>query len=96
MTIGMVEEIKSVENLNSINIFYLNFFLKILFVYFRQSGREGEREGERHQCVVASHAPSTGDLAATQACALTGNQTGEPLVCRLVLSPLSHTSQGRR
>ena len=52
MTIGMVEEIKSVENLNSINIFYLNFFLKILFVYFRQSGREGEREGERHQCVV--------------------------------------------
>ena len=63
MTIGMVEEIKSVENLNSINIFYLNFFLKILFVYFRQSGREGEREGERHQCVVASHAPSTGDLA---------------------------------
>ena len=63
MTIGMVEEIKSFENLNSINIFYLNFFLKILFVYFRQSGREGEREGERHQCVVASHAPSTGDLA---------------------------------
>ena len=24
---------------------------------------EGEREGEKHQCVVASHMPSTGDLA---------------------------------
>ena len=26
-------------------------------------GREGEREGEKHQCVVASHAPPTGVLA---------------------------------
>ena len=30
---------------------------------FRERGREGEREGEKHQCVVASHALSTGDLA---------------------------------
>ena len=30
-------------------------FLKILFVFiFRQRGRQGEREGEKHQCVVAS------------------------------------------
>ena len=26
-------------------------------------GREGEREGEKHQCVVASSAPSTRGLA---------------------------------
>ena len=26
-------------------------------------GREGEREGEERQCVVASHTPPTGDLA---------------------------------
>ena len=26
-------------------------------------GREGEREGEKHQCVVASRMPPTGDLA---------------------------------
>ena len=38
------------------------FFLKILFI-FRQRGREGEREGEKHYCVVASCAPPTGDLA---------------------------------
>ena len=30
----------------------------------------------------------------TQACALTGNQTGDPLVCRLALNPLSQASQG--
>ena len=26
-------------------------------------GREGEKEGKKHQCVVASHLPPTGDLA---------------------------------
>ena len=31
---------------------------------------------------------------ATQACALTGNGTDNLSVCRLVLNPLSHTSQG--
>ena len=30
---------------------------------FRERGREGEREGEKHQHVVASHTPPTGDLA---------------------------------
>ena len=30
----------------------------------------------------------------TQACALTGNRTNDPLVHRPVLNPLSHTSQG--
>ena len=44
------------------------FFL-ILFIYpgilfiFRQRGREGLREGEKHQCVVASRMPPTRDLA---------------------------------
>ena len=39
------------------------FFL-LLFIYlFIERGRGGEREGEKHQCVVASHVPPTGDLA---------------------------------
>ena len=39
------------------------FFLKIFLNFsFRQREREGER-GEKHQCVVASHTPPTGDLA---------------------------------
>ena len=34
------------------------------FIYlFRQRGREGEREGEKHQCVAASCMSSTGGLA---------------------------------
>ena len=39
-------------------------YLKIFYVFiFRQKGRGKEREGEKHQCVVASRAPPTGDLA---------------------------------
>ena len=30
---------------------------------FLERGREGEREEERHQCVVASHMGPTGDMA---------------------------------
>ena len=37
--------------------------------------------------------PQLGTWSATQACALTGNQTS-PLVHWLTLNPLSHTSQG--
>ena len=69
------------------------FFKKILFI-FRERGREGEREGEKHQCVVASCTPpNQGPGPRTQACALTGNQTNNLSVCRLVLNPLSHNSQ---
>ena len=35
----------------------------------------------------------TGDQAATQACALTGNPTGD-LLCGTMPNPLSHVSQG--
>ena len=38
--------------------------------------------------------PQLGTWPATWAYALTGNQTSDPLVCRPVLNPLSHTSQG--
>ena len=42
--------------------FILQYFLKDFIYLFLERG-EGEREGEKHQCVVASHAPTTGDLA---------------------------------
>ena len=35
----------------------------IFFFIFREWGREGERKGEEHQCVVASGIHPTGDLA---------------------------------
>ena len=79
---------------HNVNVEFI--FLKYFICLFLERGEGKEREGEKHQCVVASHAPPTGGLTwlATQVCALTGNQTGDPLVHRLVLSPLSHTSQG--
>ena len=34
------------------------------FIYlFLERLKEGEQEGEKHQCVVASRVPPTGDLA---------------------------------
>ena len=46
-------------------LFFTHFYIFknrfYLFIYMQ--GREGEREGEKHQCVVASHTPPTGDLA---------------------------------
>ena len=43
---------------------YLFMFLKRFYLFiFRERGTEGEREGEQHQSVVASHTPPTGDLA---------------------------------
>ena len=38
------------------------FLIFYLFI-FRERGSEGERKGEKHQCVVAFHAPPTRDLA---------------------------------
>ena len=58
-------------------------------------GRERERQGEKHQCVVASHTPPTVTWPVTQAYALTGTQTGHPLIRRPTLNPLSYTSQGK-
>ena len=42
------------------------FFFLILFIYFLDRGEGREKEGEKHQCVVASRAPPTGDLAHNQ------------------------------
>ena len=58
---------------------------------------KGRRRGEKHQCVVASCTPPTGDLACNPGicpdremdCQSFGLQ-----VCRPVLKPLRHTSQG--
>ena len=51
------------NDLLGVQLFPFLFFKKILFIYFTERGREGEREGEKHQCVVASHVPPIGDPA---------------------------------
>ena len=64
----------------------------IMFCFYlfieREEGREKEIERETLMCERYT------DWPATQAGALTGNRTGDLLVCRLALNPLSHTSQG--
>ena len=39
------------------------FFLRFYLFIFRERGKEGRREEEKHQCVVASDMVPTGDQA---------------------------------
>ena len=41
---------------------FLFFFLDFIYLFLERR-REGEWEGEKHQCVVAPHTPRAGDLA---------------------------------
>ena len=61
--VSTIQEAKLYFSRSAISVTPCLFFsIKILFVY-RQRGREREREREKHQCVVASYALPTGDLA---------------------------------
>ena len=62
------------------------FFKRIyLLIFSKGNGGEKERKRNINPGLV---------FLSTQTCALTGNWTSSPLVCSLVLIPLSHTSQG--
>ena len=76
--------------------FSLFSYKKNFICLFLKKEERNEKEGEKHQCVVTRQGPPTGGLTwpAVQACALTGNRTGDPLVHRPALNPLSHTRQG--
>ena len=83
----------------SSHLLYSALFRKVLdFIYlFREKGEE-EREGEKHQNInvwLPLVCSLLGMWPTTQACALTGNGTSDPLICRLVLNLLSHTRQGQ-
>ena len=73
-------------------IFSETFFKNFIYV-FLDRGEGREKEGERHINVWFPLTPPP-HWTATQACALTRNQTGNPLVCRPKLNPLNHTSLG--
>ena len=70
-----------------------NNFIRLYLFIFRERRREEERERNINVWLSLAH-PSLGTWPTTQACALTGNQTGDPLPCSPVHNPLSHTSQG--
>ena len=61
-----------------------SFFKKYFIYLFLERGREGKREGEKHQWGVASQAPPP----------FWGPGLQPRHVPRLVLNALSHTSQG--
>ena len=81
--------------MNCVSTLFLKEFIYLILE--REGGKEKDRE--KHQCAgehqsVASCTPQPQPWPATQACALTGNQTSDLLVCRTMPSPLSHPSQG--
>ena len=57
-------------------------------------GKEREREGEKHQCVVASHTPSTEDLANNPGMCPRRKLNRQPFDSQEVPQSLTHTSQG--
>ena len=76
-------------------IYWLYLFLFIFFFLLLERG-EGKRKRERNINVwLLLTCPLLGTWPVTQACALTGNQTSDPLVHRPELKPLSHNSQGQ-
>ena len=79
-------------NVDETALFFF-FLFKIDFCLFLDRRREGEREGEKRQCVGASCTALLGTWPTTQACSMTGNRTGDQLVRRSVQDLLSHTSQ---
>ena len=55
---------------------------------------EGEREGEKHQCVVASHVALTGVLAHNPGTRSNRESNQQPLGYQPMLNLLSYISQG--
>ena len=72
-----------------------SLFLKSLFTFFFfTEGKGGSKREINNNVWLLSMHPLLGSWPATQACALTGSQTSDPLVYRPAHNPLSHTSQG--
>ena len=72
---------------------WVGFFKDFIYLFLdRGEGRGKERERNNVWLPFVRSPPGT--WPATQVCSLTGNQTWDPLVHRLALNPLGHTSQG--
>ena len=75
--------------------YFFKFYFKDFIYLLLERGQGREKERKRSIGVwLPLTGPLLGSWPATQACALIGNQSGNISVCRPVLSPLAHTSQG--
>ena len=78
---------------------YCSVFIIYLQLYLFREGKAGRKRGRETSMyggllhTTPPH-PPMGTWPATQACALTGNWTGDLLLHSPALSPLNHTSQG--
>ena len=82
----------AVPNYHKFNIFFKK---KVLYFIFTEGRREKEKERKINVWLPLAH-PLLGTWPTTQTWALTGNQTGDSLVHRSALNPLSRTSQGHK
>ena len=90
----MEERVKEMWYIHTMEYYlaFLIFFKDFIDLFLERW--EGKEKGRETSTGCLSHASNLGIWPATQAYALTGNPTGDPLVCRPALHPLSHTSQG--
>ena len=72
---------------------YIFTFFKHFIYLFSENATEKERE-RNINVWLPFVSPQVGTWPETQACALTGNQTNNPMVHRTVLNPLTHSRQG--
>ena len=70
----------------------LKLFFKRFYLFIFREGKGGRKRERNISKWLPQVHPLLGTWPTTQACALTGNQTSDPLVRRLALNPLSHTS----
>ena len=70
-------------------------FLKVLFICFWESGKEGEKHWCEREILLSflSHMSQLGIKSATQAYILTGNQTGDLSPCGMMPNQPSHAGQ---
>ena len=73
---------------------FYRYFLKDFLNLFFGEGKGERKRGEKHQCVVASHAPRTGDLACNPGICPDWESNWRPFDSQAGTQPLSHISQG--
>ena len=73
---------------------YIFIFFKLKILFIQREGKGRRKRGRETSMCGCLLCPPLGTWPVTKACALTGDRTSNPLVCRLMLNPQSHTSQG--